>query len=277
MGSDAPWVLHGNTLFSVGGPRVARRLSLSGLRLRIGGAPRLAVDTGAHRIWIVVTNAATTRIVELDERTLRELRGVTWPQLVQSAVAYRGHLYLENDFGVADLAPGAAQPHVIAGLSGAVGPIAVDPTRHRLIAIDLGYPTDVWAYRPGHLPVEASVPIDIRNGSITVVRGMIWLAGYAGAGHAVLMRLDPSTLLPVQRADARLFDPGAVIVGSGTQVLWVQPGNNSNLLACVSARSGRIEQQWRPPGVTAATSSAHGALVATPSGVLGLIMAGCTG
>jgi hypothetical protein len=49
------------------------------------------------------------------------------------------------------------------------------------------------------------------------------------------------------------------------------------MLACVGARSGRIEQQWRLRDVAAVTSGPDGALAATPSGVLGLIMADCRG
>ena len=274
-GTDTTWVLRDDALLSVEGPRVVARLSLQDLHL--SGTPRLAVDAAAHTVWIVVTNAVTGRMVEYDERTLRKLRDLTWRQLVQSAVAYRGHLYLQNDFGVADLAPGATRPRFIAGLSGAVGPLAVDPTRHRLIAIDLGYPTDVWSYRPGHRPVEARQPLDLSKGTLAVVDGTIWVGAFAGSGGAVLERLDPRTLRPIRHAAGRPFDPGAVIVGDGARVLWVRPDSGSDMLACVGARSGRIEQQWRLRDVAAVTSGPDGALAATPSGVLGLIMADCRG
>lgn len=277
MGSDAPWVLKGNALLSVGGPRVSRRLSIAALHLTVG-VPRLAIDPVAHRIWIVVTDAPDSRMVEYDERTLTKLRDITWRQLVQSAVAYGGHLYVQNDFGVADLAPGARRPRFIAGLGGAVGPLAVDPTRQRLIAMDLGYPTDVWTYRPGRRPVEAAEPLDMSEGTIAVVDGAIWVAGHTDASRrAVLERLDPRTLRPVRRADARVFDPRAVIVGSGARVLWVQPGSGSDLLTCVGAWTGRVEQHWRLPDVVAVTSGQGGALAAASGGVLGLILAGCQG
>lgn len=278
MGSRAPWVLQGKALFSVGGPRVSRRLSLAGLHLT-DGTPRLAVDAAAHRIWIVVTKAPTSRMVEFDERTLTKLRDITWRQLVQSAVAYAGHLYVQNDFGVADLAPGASRPHFIPGLGGAVGPVAVDPTRHRLIAIDLGYPTDIWTYRPGQRPVEAVRPLNFSEGTLAVADGAIWVGGFVGPGHgAVLEQLDPQTLRPVRRADARLFAPRAVVIGSGAHVLWVQPGVvGSDRLACVGARTGRIEQRWRLPSVTAVTSGPDGALAVASRAVVGLIMAGCQG
>jgi hypothetical protein len=279
MGAHSPWVLQRNALVSVGGPRVSRRLSLAGLHLT-DGAPRLAVDAAAHRIWIVVTNAPTCRMIEYDERTLTKLRDITWRQLVQSAVAYRGHLYVQNDYGVADLAPGARQPHFIAGLGGAVGPLAVDLTRHRLIAMDLGYPTDLWTYRPGQLPVEAAQPLDINEGTVAVVDGAIWVAAYAGSGGrgAMLERLNPRTLRPMFRADARPFGSRAAIVGNGAHVLWVQPGTvGATLLACVGAQTGRVEQHWRLPNVAAVTSGQDGALAVASGAMLGLILDGCQG
>jgi hypothetical protein len=93
----------------------------------------------------------------------------------------------------------------------------------------------------------------------------------------VLERLGPVTLRPLLRADAGRFRPGAAIAGSGARVLWVRGTGRSELLTCVSAGSGRVEQRWQLPGVASVTSGRDGALVATRSGVLGLIMAGCQG
>jgi hypothetical protein len=93
----------------------------------------------------------------------------------------------------------------------------------------------------------------------------------------VLARLDPVTLRPARHADARAFGSGAAIAGSGSRVLWVRAPNRPDLLACVSAESGRIEQRWHLSGVSAVSSGRDGALAATRSGVLGLIMAGCRG
>ncbi|HZC69903.1 MAG TPA: hypothetical protein VE442_04365, partial [Jatrophihabitans sp.] len=75
-----------------------------------------------------------------------------------------------------------------------------------------------------------------------------------------------------------LFGPVPTIIGAGSRVLWLQTRAASGALGCVSASTGRLEQQWRLPGVLAATSSSgDGALVATRSDVLGLIMNGCQG
>lgn len=277
MGSSASWVLHGDALLSVAGQRERHRLSLQGLRLT-SGTPRLAIDLDAHRLWIVVTDAATSQMVEFDERTLRELRDVSWPRLVRSAVAYRGHLYLQSEVGVADLAPDALQPVVLAGLSGTVGPIAADPARHRMIAISPGYPTNVWAFGPGGPTIESSEPLDIHGGSVSVVHGAIWVVGYSVSGRAVLLRLNPWSLQSARRGDARGFEPDAAIVGRGSRVLWVRTDRTAGRLACLSASTGRVEQEWQLPGVTSVASDSDGALAAMPDGdVLGLIMNGCVG
>jgi hypothetical protein len=267
-------VLEGDRLYSVEDGQVGRRVSLHSLHLRDGIA-RLVFDASRRVVWIVVTDAARTRMIELAERTLRLGRTVVWRQRVQDAVAYQGHLYLQSNTGVADVAPGATRPRLVPGLGTAIGHIAADPTRHRLIAIDQGYPTDLWAYRPGHRPVRARTSLDISRGTLAVVAGAIWVGGFSGSGGAVLDRLDPQTLRPVQRLDPRLFDTAPVIVGGGSRVVWVEVG--AERLACIDASSGGVEQQWLQRGIVAVASSPTGALIVTTSGLIGLVLAGCEG
>ncbi len=269
-------MLKSGSLASVRGTRVVRRVSLAGLQAPLDSAPHLAVDATVHHIWVVLENASPSRVIEFDERTLRPLREITWIHLIQSAVAYAGHLYLTTDLGIADVAPGRLSPRFVPGLAGAVGPVAVDPQRHRLIAIDLGYPANIWTFRPGGRPVEGRVLLDINKGSLTVVNGAIWIGGFTASG-AVLDRIDPRTFRPVLRTRPRLFDPGAVVIAGGSRVLWVRPGSDSTLLGCLSATSGRLEQKWDLPGVNAVVSDGNGALLATTRGVLGLIQDGCEG
>jgi hypothetical protein len=215
-------------------------------------------------------------MVEFDARTLHRLRDVHWDQTVQSAAAYLGHLYVSTDRGVADLAPGSSVPNFIGGLYGAVGPIDVDPTRHRLVLLDLGYPTDVWTYRPGHEPVEASQPLAFGRGTIAVVDGAIWVGGYAASGAAVLERLDPMSLRPVAQSPiADEFGPGAVIVAAGSHVLWLRSGNGGDALVCADSRRARVEQNLDVGGEVG--SSSAGALIATDSGVIAPLLRGCQG
>ena len=273
---DGTWVLEAHTLAQVSGTRVIRSVALRGISVPPRSVPMLAYDAATHRVWVVLTNAAPARMVEFDAATLQRVRDVTWARLVQSAAAFHNYLYLSTSFGVAGLPPGAARPHLIGGLAGAIGPVELDAARNRVISIDLGYPTDVWSYRYGRLPDEARMPVFLRHGTLGVVGQSIWLAGYGDHG-AVLMRLNPNSLMPALRVPARTFGAGAVIAGTGAHVLWVRSDDSSNLLACVDATTGRIEQTWRVHNVNAVSSDRRGALVATPSGVLGLVLSGCAG
>lgn len=269
------WVLMRTALQAVDGTRVIRSVPVSGLD-EPDSFPQLAVDDQARRLWIVLEGGRDSRMIEFDARTLRRLRDVRWDQPVQSAAAYLGHLYVSTDRGVADLAPGAAAPNFIGGLYGAVGPIAVDPTRHRLVMLDLGYPTDIWTYRPNHAPVEASQPLALGQPTVAVADGAIWVGGFAVSGAAVLERLDPVTLRPVAQSPlAEELGPGAVIVAAGSRVIWLRSGNGGDALVCADSARGRIEQNWDVDGAVASTS--RGALIATDSGVIAPLLVGCRG
>lgn len=270
------WLLQTHTLAQVSGTRVTRSVALRGLVVPARSVPMLAVDSAANRVWVVLTNAAPARMIEFDATTLHRVRDVTWARLVQDAAAVGDYLYLSTGFGVAGLAPGAAHPHFVGGLAGATGPMVVDAARNRIIAMDLGYPTDIWSAQPGRRPFEAAMPVSLRRGTVAVVGNSIWVAGYGDHG-ALLLRLNPATLEPAQNAPALRFGSGAVLVGTGSKVLWLRSGDGGNELACVNATTGRVEQTWRVDNVNAVSSDRSGALVATPSGVLGLVLSGCTG
>jgi hypothetical protein len=271
------WVVSRKSLALVRGSRVIRHASLTGTRLPTEGQVRLALDAAAHRMWIVTTQTAPTRALEFDLANLRLIRSLTWGELVADAVALRGHLYLSSDLGVGDLGPRAKLPAFIPGLRGAVGPIALDPTRHRLIAADLGSPTEVWTYRPGERPIAGRDFLPLTNGSLAVVKGAIWIGGESQRG-AVVAQLDPRTLRPRPLRPLGLeFGAGAVIAGAGEDVLWVSSMTDANALACLDATTGRVEQRWRVNGVNAVASDRGGALAATSSGLLGLVLSDCRG
>jgi hypothetical protein len=270
------WLLETGELAQVSGTRVTHSVSLRGVAFPDRSVPILAVDPDAPRIWVVLTNAAPSRMIEFDATTLQRLRDVRWPVLVQRAVALRGHLYVSTDFGVADLGPNAARPHFVPGLAGALGPVTLDPTRHRLIVTDFGYPTDVWTYSPGTFATQSPYQLPYVRGSVAVVDGRIWVGGW-GLRRAELEQLDPKTLRPVLHAPARGLGAGLTILGHGSRVLWVRLDTDGDALACIDGVTGRIEQTWQLAAVNAVTSSRAGALVATPTGVLGLIMSGCAG
>lgn len=275
-GSDGTWVLTGGALTLVAGTAVLRRAPIDDVPLPADSEPRLAVDPAARRIWIVVSAAAPSELIEYDTASLERIRRVTWGVLVHGAVAYQDHLYLATDLGVADLAPGARAPRLLAGLGAPDGPIALDATRGRLIVMNLGYPTRVWTYRPGQYPIRAGVALPFGGGTIAVVGDAIWVGGFTDR-RAVLDRLDPATLRPTRRAAADPFGPGAVILAGGETVLWVRPGNGTDVLACVNARTGRIEQRWHIRDLVAVASRRGAALVGTRRLAYAPILANCTG
>jgi hypothetical protein len=95
----------------------------------------------------------------------------------------------------------------------------------------------------------------------------------------MLYRLDPQTLRPVAGGRASVFDPGAVLVAGGRDVIWVRNGDGvPGLLVCVNATSGRIEQRYHVLTEVPAVASTGGyAVLATAQGVLNLRLTRCTG
>jgi hypothetical protein len=271
------WVLSGHALTVMRDGEAVYTRSLTFLDLRSSSTPLLALDPLRGVIWLVVANAAPTRMIEFDSRTLRPVVSITWPQLVYGAAAVNGYLYLANDLGVAEVSPYTLRPRFVPGLRGALGPIAADPTHHQLVVVDTFNPLAVYSYRHGHRPLESARRLPMREGSLAVADGQIWVGGY-GARGALLYRLDPRTLLPVYGGRAPEFDPGAVLMAGGRDVVWVRSGDpQSDLFVCVDAATGRIEQRFHLSGVHRVASTAGAGVVATDQGVLPLAMGECAG
>lgn len=275
-GSDE-WELTGHALRLLRGGRVVQSTSLTGVQLPSGSAPVLALDRDRGVIWVVVANAVPTRMLEYDSRTLRALVTVTWQQVVYGAAAVNGYLYLANDLGVAEVSPYTLRPRFVAGLRGALGPIAADPVDHQLIVLDTFNPLAVYSYRHGQAPHESARRLPMRDGSVAVADGEIWVGGF-GARGAMLYRLDPRTLRPVSGGRAMEFDPGAVLLAGGSRVVWVRSGDPaSDLFACVDATTGRIEARFHLSGVARIASTTGTGVVVTPQSVLPLTMGDCVG
>jgi outer membrane protein assembly factor BamB len=266
----------------VGGRLVARDLRSDDVRGSafpppVDGTGRIAllVDPSRAVLWAVTINAVPATLSEYRLPGLAEVRRVFWPPIVLAAAALAGHLYVTTSVGVADLAPGSSSPRRIPGLYGAVGPIVADPARHRIIAMDLGYPTDMWSYRPGGVPEESHTQLRLSDGTAAVVGDQLWIGGHQDE-RPVLWRLDPSSLAPVVAAwlpggaDARV-----VAVAAGSRVLWLRTSDDEDSLYCVDAERGAILQTWRVRGTV--DSVAGQAYVDTPDGVRPLPLAGCPG
>ena len=184
------WALQGGALTLIDELHIRHTIRLTGGELQdVGSTAGLFVDSASNGIWVIGEHARSGRMIEFDSETLARIRDIRWSQPVNNAAVLDGHLLLATDAGVADLAPDARVPRLVSGLLGAIGPIAVDRRRDRLIILDLGYPTTVWTYRPGTNPVQSSFNLPFANGTVQVASGAIWVGGFGGSG-AVLDRLD---------------------------------------------------------------------------------------
>ncbi len=285
FGADT-WVLGASTLQVVDEAGNRRTIQLSAAELAgIGGTSALVPDPVKARVWLVGGGARSSRIIEFDAATLRRIRDVGWHETVDHAAVLDGHLFLSSEDGVADLAPAALRPRFIPGLLGAVGPIAADLTRDRLVILDLGFPTAVWTYRPGEMPVEAPHFLRFTDGTVEVVDGAIWVGGVGPAG-AVLVRLDPHALTPIAASPVTAaLGAGAHMVAAGSRVLWVRSTREGEKLWCVDARTGIARQSWNDvPGPVASqflpapiTSRAATAVVVSAGVMQSLVLTACAG
>jgi hypothetical protein len=270
-------VLSGSALTLMRDGEAVHTASVRDLDLLATSRPLLALDPARGVIWLVEANAAPTRMIEFDSETLHPVVTATWSQLVTGAAAVNGYLYLANDLGVAEMSPDMLHPRLVPGLRGAMGPIAADPIHHQLIAADVSDPLAVYSYRHGQLPYESPMRLPMAQGSLAVSDGNIWIGGYGDRG-AMLFRLDPRTLHPVDGGRAPAFDQGAVVMSAGQHVIWVRPGDSvSDLFACVDAVTGRIEQRFHLSDVHRVSSTAGAGAIATDQGVLPLTMGNCAG
>jgi outer membrane protein assembly factor BamB len=277
MDGTTAWSIEGNRLVRSTSGQVMASSSLAVLHVPAAGERLLALDPERHVIWLVLANAVPTLMIEFDSRTLRAIVRRTWSQVVSGAAAVNGYLYLANDFGVAELSAYAVHPRIVAGLRGAVGPITADPADGRLIALDVSNPVGVWSYRHGQRPYEATERLGISQASVAVADGHIWVGGYGPEG-AMLFELSPRTLLAVASRPFPALGRGAVVVAGGRKVIWVRSASaSSDLLECIDARTGRIEQQFHLTGYDHLASTSGDAVVATDAGVLNLALGNCAG
>lgn len=236
---------------------------------------RLVLDPAENRMWMVTLGESPAVVIEFDLSTLAQRQRLSWPTALSAAAAVNGHLYVADQHGVLELAPGAHALVPVAALGGGYVDLAADPARSRLLLLGIanGRPS-VAAYAPGRPPQVAPSPIG--RGNLLVVGGAIWAAGY-GTNGAVLARLDAATLrFGAQSALAtQAVGPGLELVGSGASVLWVRAPESGDQLWCVDAASGAVEQAFTFPGPVISTPE-RGYRVTT-SGVAPFGLAGCRG
>lgn len=279
-------LVHRDTLYVLrsGGVTVLDRTTGSATSVQLSGAfaighqpaAKLVLDADADRLWVLGLGARTSRLIELNTGKLLPIRGLTVHLTVQGAAAMDGHLYLATPAGLADLAPAASGIALLPTVRGAVSAVTADPARNRLLVLDASVPGAVVVVSAGRATTRRAFG-NLIKGSIAVVGDQIWVGGYGGgarAGYrAIVARLDPVTLSPVQTSSVAL-KVDRVDVAPGASNIWVttsRPG-----LWCVDARTGAILEEW--PGGVAPVTSTVGAAYAIDSGsVVPLILQGCGG
>jgi hypothetical protein len=260
---DLRWEVADTTLYaeSAAGPHFVRQIALPQAFGTPVSEPRVTVDPVSGAVWVVLEKSRPSLLVRVSAGIFRILRVVHWMTAVNGAAAYAGHLYLSTGLGVADLAPRASRPRPLTGLAGAVGPVVADPSRHRLIAMDLGNPTDLWTFAPGTAPAKAPRPLPLNAATMAVVGPAIWVLGYVG-DRAVLGRLDPETLRQTTRVQLPAhLSTRAVLLPGGDRALWLSGPLAGDRLVCADARTGAALQTWQIQGVDSVAPWRGSALV----------------
>lgn len=257
---------------------VISRVRVSGLDYYYGGPTmHLALDPSSFTAWVFTQQVSPPRILEIDSVSLQRRRSLVAPGTIYGAATMNGRLFLATAAGVAVVAPGG-RPRVLPRTKGLIASITADPARNRLIAVDSSSPQHLLTISPdGTVEVVATVA-PLVSPSLAVADGQIWLAGSADAGDAVV-RLDPTSLLPVARSEVSQRAGAGVRVAPGDRVVWVSSGGGleAQQLWCVDARTGAVGSYW--PGMSGAVSSRAGLAYAVRGGqVVGLPSGpGCPG
>lgn len=237
----------------------------------VRSSARLLLDASAGRLWVVEPGPRPARLLEFDAATLRPTRDLTVDVAIQDAAVMYGHLYLASSGGLDDLVPGALAPMRLGAVHGSVSAVAADPARRRVLVLDDSSPVAISVMSAGRVTARRIFG-KLNQGSIAVVGDDIWVAGSGDYG-AVMARLDPGTLAPLQTSPVAL-EAKALAVSSGARDLWVSASGAG--LWCLDARSGTVLVQW-PSARAPVTSRTGAAYVVTKGSVVPLALDGCAG
>jgi hypothetical protein len=203
-------------------------------------------------VWVLLTGSASEVVLVDSDATRSPAQQADFRISAQLAggALLDGRFYVTTDRGVGSLNDqdgSVSWTPVRGGWS-----VTADPTRHRLLLVDLdGDHASVRAQRPSDPRPEAQATLPFSKGWVVVAGDQIWAAGYGDHG-AVLDRLDPKTLRVVARSPvAAQLGPGAIVVGAGLQALLVRSGSGGDGLWCVDAHTGGLAATWSsvPGGV----------------------------
>jgi hypothetical protein len=209
---------------------------------------RVVADGAHHQVFVLSSGGGSTTVDWFDSGTLVQPGRSTVPGRLADAALLDGRLYVSTASSVVAVGgPSPVTPRRLAALRGGQT-LAADPSRHRLLIVHLDAPhARIEAQRPDRGTVDADTEPPYVKGDVVVIDGRIWAAGF-GEIHAVLTRLDPGTLRPVQVSplESRL-GPGAVVVAATGHRFLVRDGGGGPGLWCLDA-TGAIRRFW--PAVT---------------------------
>jgi hypothetical protein len=260
--------------------RAGRRSSYVSLDLATQESFGLVWDAPARSLWLMPLFGRQPGILREFGSDLRPRRVVQLSDTAHAGSVLDGSLYVSTNSGIERVGRSGRPRQVPIPARafhryGAFGDLQADPTRHRLLYLTYSYSAylESWSPRTGQNLV---VRLSVANPTLAVVAGQIWVAGFQR--HAgVVLRLDPTTLLPVATSPlAPELGPGAVIVDSGRASFFVRSGTDPGPLWCLDAADGRVRQRWAGPSGPVA-GSGRNLYVATTSAVQPLTIEGCPG
>lgn len=261
-----------------GPPGDRTTLPISGLdALGPADSYHLVGDATAHTLWLVGYGSSPTTLLAVDTGTMAVRARVTLPQTVAAAAALGPDLFVVTDNAVLEVPLSGASAE-LGQLPGRYLSIAADRTRHRLLLFDAESRRPV-SYDPTAHVLRTGPKLPFGKGELLADgAGRVWAGGYrfTSGGGAVLVRLDARTLRPIATSPlADQLGPGAELVASGSDVVWVRSGAGGDDLWCVDGRTGRAVQHWHLDGEV--TSRAGTAVVDRVGTAVRLTLRACAG
>lgn len=211
-----------------------------------------------HVAW-ALSLTPTQRLYAVDPSTLRLGPLIGAPTGPTDAAALNGHLYLNTDVGVFDLAPSTRpgdEPQVVARGGQAM---AVDPARNRLLVLNLDGGWVIHGYdlsEPGSPVVEAPLPFEARD--VAVAGDEIWVTGLTNDEvdrRPVIARLDPTSLRVTAHSGLEESLTSVPTVAAAGAELWLRTADDPDALWRLDAGTGSVVQQWAAvPGLVVVTA-----------------------
>jgi hypothetical protein len=244
-----------------GGPLTVRPAPL-GLSNQTG-VGRIVPDLTHHLLWVIALGGTTIGGYGSDH--LDSVADLQVAEPITGAAALDGRLWFTTSHALFQVAPGHRPPRRVLRSATALGPIAADPGRHRVLVAAAGSPARLTAYSASGPLVGSTQPFEHAT-SLAVTGGLVWETGYGG-GTPVLVHIDARSLQADRMSPLTgQLAVSALIVARYAERLLVKGDPASHALYCLDARDGSLKQRWTVPS-GAVTLSERGLLVASDRGI----------